>query len=134
MDVEFSNSQSAIVLGLVVSALNEAARDGRTGPWVDRVTDTLSALNRAENLAKWKVAPTGGEPFGTKVTFWSANWGTRHAVITSSPKPQAERDFLDCAEWGIVIRGSGMTFAPADQLTLGWHPEALGADTPAGGM
>jgi hypothetical protein len=79
-----------------------------------------------------KVHPTGGEPFGTKVTFWSTHWGTRHAIITSSPKPEAEREFLDAKEWGIVLRpdrsGGGMTFAPGEQLTLGWHPDG---DTPA---
>lgn len=75
-----------------------------------------------------KPRPVGGEPFGTQVTFWSTHWGVRCAIITSSPKPVGERDFLDAKEWGIVLKpdrsGGGMTFAPADQLTLGWHPDA----------
>jgi hypothetical protein len=71
-----------------------------------------------------KPRPVGGEPFGTKVTFWSANWGTRHAIITSSPKPEGDRERFDSTEWGIVIKGGGMTFVPGESLTLGWHPDA----------
>lgn len=123
MSPELTDHEKGILTGLVVSAFNEAGRDSRTGPWVDALHSILTKWNHLTNQSLWKVAPTGGEPFGTKVTFWSANWGTRHAVITSSPKPQAERAFLDPTEWGIAIRGSGMTFAPAEQLTLGWHPE-----------
>lgn len=123
MDLQLTDYERGVLTGLIVSAANEAGRDGRSGPWVDGVLGILAAINRDTNQAAWKVPPVGGEPFGTKVTFWSANWGVRHAVITSSPKPQAEREFLDSTEWCIVIKGSGMTFVPAEALTLGWHPE-----------
>lgn len=123
LHLDLTERETGILVGLAVAACNDAGRDGRTGPWVDSVRRIVAEMERAESYPLWKVHPAGGEPFGTQVTFWSANWGTMHAVITSSPKPETERDFLDTSEWGIVIRGSGMTHAPADQLTLGWHPE-----------
>lgn len=128
MELTLNDYQRAILTGVLVSADNDAEHEGRTGPWVDGVRACLTAINRAENLASWKVAPTGGEPFGTKVTMWSDNWGTRHAIITNAPKPQAEREMMDSDQWGIVIRpdrhgSGGMTYVPADLLTLGWHPE-----------
>lgn len=113
----------AILTGILVSVLDDARRDGRTGDWVDMVREIFDAVESVPT-ARSKTAPTGGEPFGTKVTFWSANWGTRHAVITRSPKPADERDRFDSCEWAIHIKGGGMTYVPADQLTLGWHPEA----------
>lgn len=123
MDLDITDYERGVLTGLVVSAANEAGRDGRTGPWVDGVLAILAAINRDTNQAAWKVPPVGDEPFGTKVTLWSAHWGARHAVITSSPRPQAERKLLDTSEWDIVIKGDGMISAPAEALTLGWHPE-----------
>lgn len=123
MSLELTDHEQGILTGLVISAFNEAGRDSRTGPWVDALHSILTKWNHLTNEALWKVAPTGGEPFGTKVTFWSAHWGTRHAVITRSPKPANKRDRFDSTQWQIVIKGSGMTHAPADQLTLGWHPD-----------
>lgn len=131
MDIELSDYEQGILTGVLVSAADEAGRDFRTGPWVAGVLAILSKVNRATHQAAWKVAPTGNEAFGTKVTFWSDHWGNRHAVITKSPKPASERDLMDATEWGVVIFGSGMTYVPAEQLTLGWHPEALGTHTPA---
>lgn len=128
MDLDIDGYQQGILTGLIVSALNAAGRDGRTGPWVEAVSAILARVHRAQNQALWKVNPTGGEPFGTKVTYWGTHWGTRHAVITNSPKPQAQREFLDSDQWGIVMRpdghgSGGMTYVPAELLTLGWHPE-----------
>jgi hypothetical protein len=99
------------------------------GVWIG--IDTIIADHGADMLAEIlasKVHPKGGEPFGTKVTMWSTNWGTRHALITSSPKPEGEREFLDTEQWGIVLRpdsigSGGMTYAGVECLTLGWHPE-----------
>lgn len=131
MDLDITEREAGILVGLLASASNEAGRDGRTGPWVDSVRRILAQVERAESRPNWKVHPTGSEPFGTRVTFWSAHWGNRHAVIIESPKPEGQRELFDSREWKIVIHGSGMTHAPADSLTLGWHPDAVGTATPA---
>lgn len=119
---DLSDMHMSILKGILAGQLDDAARDGRTGTWVDMVGEILNAIESTPS-ARSRTAPVGNEHFGTPVTFWSANWGNRHAVITSSPKPEGERGFLDSTEWGIVISGSGMTFAPAGRLTLGWHPD-----------
>lgn len=124
MDLDITAHETGILVGLLVSASNEASRDGRTGAWVDSVRRILAQVERAEVQSTWKVAPVGGEPFGTKVTFWSAHWGIQRALITRSPKVESERDLMDVTQWQIVIIDSGMTHAPADQLTIGWHPDA----------
>lgn len=127
----------AVLAGLLRSALDDADRDGRSGPWVDAVRQMSLAAAEAgvpssesgipagmvDPLAK--TAPVGGEAFGTKVTFWSDNWGVQHALIVSSPRPVGQRTgWLEPTQWGIVQRFGGMTFVDADQLTLGWHPDA----------
>lgn len=104
---------------------------GTMGDGVDYGMDAIVADHGADLLAEIladKPKPVGGEPFGTKVTMWSTNWGVRHALVTSSPKPEGEREFLDTDQWGIVLRpddlgSGGMTYVGADALTLGWHPE-----------
>lgn len=122
-DVTLSDYQHGVISGLLSSAADTALRDGRTGPWVDEVHALIELIN--DDKAVRKIHPTGGEPFGTKVTFWSPAWGVCHALIISSPRPAAERsDWLEPAQWGIVKRSGGMTFVDAEQLTLGWHPEA----------
>ena len=131
MELDITEREQGILLGLATSACLQAALDGRTGPWVDAVKRIVAQVERALSEPKWKVHPKGGEPFGTKVTFWSTHWGIQRAVITRSPKPEAERDRFDLVQWQIVIFDSGMTHAPAEQLTLGWHPDAVGMDTPA---
>lgn len=129
MQLDLTDYQRGILTGVLVSASNEADRAGRSGPWVEGVLAILTAINRAENLAKWQVQPIGGEPFGTQVTYWSESWGTRHAVITRSPKPADKRDRFDLVMWQIVIKENGMTHAPAGQLTLGWHPDHFTEET-----
>lgn len=131
MELNLTDREEAILTSLVVSAWNEAGRDGRTGPWVDSVRALLTKLDVMGAQPSWKVNPKGGEPFGTKVTFWSTHCGIQRAVITWSPKPEAERDRLDPGQWQIAIFDQGMTHAPAEQITLGWHPDAYGMDTPA---
>lgn len=37
--------QHAVMLGLAVSAADEARRDGRTGPWVDTVHELIKAVD-----------------------------------------------------------------------------------------
>lgn len=135
MELNLTEREQGILLGLATSACLEAVRADRTGPWVDSVKVIVSQVEYALSHAAWKVHPKGGEPFGTKVTFWSGNWGTRCAIITSSPKPEGQREFLDVVNWGIAIRpddlgSGGMTYVPAELLTLGWHPEAQGMGTP----
>lgn len=128
LHLELTERETGILVGLAVAACNDAGRDGRTGPWVDSVRRIVAEIERAESHPLWKVRPVGGEPFGTKVTMWSTHWGTRHAIITQSPKPVADREMYDIEQWGITLRpdgmgSGGMTYAPADILTLGWHPE-----------
>lgn len=123
--LNMSERRYGILLGLVTSACMDAAREGRTGSWVDEVRGIAADIECAEHYAARKIHPTGGEPFGTRVTFWSEEWGIKRAVITRSPKPEAEREFLDSREWAIHIEGSGMTYVPAEMLTLGWHPEVV---------
>lgn len=131
MELNLTEREQGILLGLATSACLDAARADRTGPWVDSVKVIVSQVEYSLSHAAWKVHPKGGEPFGTKVTFWSANWGNRHAIILESPKPEGQRALLDSREFKIAIYESGMTHVPADCLTLGWHPDALGTDTPA---
>lgn len=131
MELNLTEREQGILLGLATSACLEAARADRTGPWVDSVKVIVSQVEYSLSHAAWKVHPKGGEPFGTKVTFWSTRWGIQRALITRSPKPEAERDRFDLGQWQIVIFDSGMTHAPAEQLTLGWHPDAFEMDTPA---
>lgn len=119
-----------LLAGVLRSALDEADRDGRTGVWVDDLRQlalnlATQAVTGGEDAALSKINPVGNEPFGTKVTFWSPTWGATHALIVSSPRPLNERtDWLEPVQWGIVKRSGGMTFVDADQLTLGWHPDA----------
>jgi len=130
MELNLTEREQGILLGLATSACLEAARADRTGPWVDSVKVIVSQVEYSLSHATWKVNPKGGEPFGTKVTYWSQSWGDRHAIILEAPKPEGQRERFDSREFKIAIYGSGMTHVPADCLTLGWHPEALGTDTP----
>lgn len=124
MIINLTDTHEAILVGLLVSALDQARREGRTGPWVDSVREIFDACESSPNQpAGRKVRPTGGEPFGTQVTFWSAHWGNQHALITRSPKPAGERGRFDVSQWQIAIKDGGMTHAGADSLTLGWHPD-----------
>ena len=150
--VTIGSHEHSVLIGLLVGAIESAEHDGRTGPWVSTVKALLDKgdnfpsdfpaarfgrvvgtagnprfPSKSDHWADSLMRPTGGEPFGTKVTFWSGNWGTQHAIITRSPKPAGEREFLDTCEWGIVIHSGGMTYAPAEQLTLGWHPQGAPA-------
>lgn len=150
--VTIGSHEHSVLVGMLVGAVESAERDGRSGPWVSTVKALLDKCDnfrsnfpnprfgrvvgtagnprspsRRDHWADEMKHPTGGEVFGTKVTFWSHNWGVQHAIITRSPKPSGERERFDPSEWAIVLREGGMTHVPADQLTLGWHADGAPA-------
>lgn len=100
-------------------------------PRTGRVVGTAGAPMFPTPVDHWAaslVHPTGGEPFGTKVTFWSLDWGTQRAVITHAPSVEDITSQLSAgwSQWQIVIESGGMTHAGAEQLTFGWHPDTGG--------